>query len=252
MSDILDLKELIEKSKIFKFGVLNIFTDASTKRIEAHSWRACAGAVGVILNPTSEEEPFTCLDSRMLIDRCTNNIAELAGIELGVDMAIQYQDEFDRINLFSDSNISVHTFREWIFYWCRNVGSYNYPERMADLRTSTGKSVMNLTHILDTVNKICSLDRVEFNMYHCRGHHIDKLDTLIESFYKENQIIISKEDAMLLAHFNDVVDRDTRVIVERYYDSSEFENKRTEYPHYSIVPMNMKKYAKIIGRREFQ
>ena len=251
MSNILDLKPLVKKSKIFKLGVLNIFTDASTKRMEPHSWRACAGAVGVTLNPVTDEELFRYRDSRMLIDKCTNNIAELAGIELGVDMAIQYQDDFDRINLFSDSNISVHTFREWIFYWCRNVGSYNHPERMRDLRTSSGKAVMNLSHILDVVNKICSIDQAEFNIYHCRGHHIDKLDVMIKSFHKENKIVISREDAMLLANFNDVIDRDTRLIVERYYDASDFEDRRNEYPPYAIAPMNMNKYAKIIGGREF-
>lgn len=245
------LKELIKKSKIFKFGVLNIFTDASTKRMEPHSWRACAGAVGVALNPKGNQISFKYQDSRMLIDKCTNNIAELAGIELGVDMAIKYQDKFDRINLFSDSNISVHTFCEWIFYWCRNIGSYNHPERMQDLRTSSGKSVMNLTHILDIINKICSIDQAEFNMYHCRGHHMGKLNEMIQSFYKENKIDISREDAMLLANFNDVVDRDTRLIVERYFDASEYESRRQEYPHYAIAPMNMKKYARIIGRRGF-
>lgn len=236
-------------SKIFRPNVLNIFTDASIKRIEEHAWRGCAGAVGVFYD--EELDDYDTMTNLMLLNRCTNNIAELAGIELGVDMSLANQYNFSRINLFSDSNISVHTFRKWIFGWCRNRGAYRFPERMGELRTSSGKLVKNLTHILDIVNKICDIEQCEFNIYHCRGHHMKKLDTFIESFKTENNLTISDTDARLLALYNDLIDQETRNIVENFLNENEYSEIIHEYAPYAITPLNMRKYFRIIGGREF-
>ena len=249
MMQVTSVADLAQSSRIFRPDVLNIFTDASIKRLGEHSWRGCAGAIGVYYNEDTND--YVTMTQLMLLKHCTNNIAELAGIELGVDMALDYQYGFKRINLFSDSNISVHTYREWIFAWCRNMGTYQSPERMGDLRTSSGKSVKNLTHILDTINKICDIEQCEFNIYHCRGHHMNKLDEMITSFIKENKIKISKKEAVLLAYYNDMVDQETRDIVEHYFTENAYLGMIHEYSPYAVAPMNMAKYSKIIGGREF-
>lgn len=237
----------IKRSGIFKDGVLNIFTDASIKLIGPHTWKGCAGAVGVIVT----DDRVDVIDDYILLDRCTNNIAELAGIEVGVDMAISWQYNFNRINLFNDSRISVYSLREWIFLWCRAARAYDNPDNMRNLKTSSGSIVSNVTHLFDIINKICLLDDIKMNIYHCRGHLMSRITEVMDSFKKENHIDISLDDAELLAHYNDMIDRNTRQILnEKFYDDS-YKHIRREYPQYAITPMNMRRYAKIIGRREF-
>lgn len=226
-------------SQIFRDGVLNIFTDASIKPLGNNTWDGCSGAISVI---NSSEEEY---DRKVVIIRnCTNNIAELTAIELGVDLAIENIGKFRRINLFSDSKISVLGLRDWIWSWIK------YSDNdMRTMRTSSGTPVKNLNIILNIINKISMIDPElsQFNIYHCKGHALGKEELIKKTFKEVNGITINTKDASKLGEYNDVVDNLTRDTLYLYSDLAE----EISVIPFSIHPMKMGMYRKIIGRRSF-
>lgn len=228
------------KSQIFRENVLNIFTDASIMPLNIkNTWDGCSGAISVIDEDKQE------YDKRVVIIRqCTNNIAELTAIELGVDMAIDNVGKFHRINLFSDSKISVLGLREWIWTWMQSARD------MRHMTTSSGTPVKNLNIILNIINKISMIDPnlSQFNIYHCKGHALGKGELIQRTFYEVNKLKISIEDALDLGKYNDIVDNLTRDTLY-YYPEGGIEMSVVPF---AIHPMNMDLYKEIIGRRSFR
>lgn len=235
------------QSQIFEEGVLNIFTDASINPLGNNKWDGCAGAI-----PTHyEEDRLTIFEhgpSLMVIRDCTNNIAELSAIELGCNIALKKQQEYFRINLFSDSEYSVKSLREWIFGWAK-VSCRDGIEGFRNLRKSDGNLVKNHTIIINIINKILSIDpgQCSFNIYHVKAHSNGNLNKVQEHFRKANNIDINILDAKILAYFNDKVDNLTRDILlggqSCYYER--------EVVPYAILPYAFNKYKRIIGSRRF-
>ena len=193
-----------------------------------------------------------------IIDDCTNNIAELTAIELGVEMAIKHQYNYKRINLFSDSRISVFSLREWFFNWVKNAGmSYDdYGLHLANLKTSSGSDVKNYSIITEIINKISDIDPkyCQFNIYHCPGHMHGKTKEVIKTFNKHNKILLSEEDANLLTYYNDKVDNITRNVIKDYQVSQEnnaYEEYKRQVLPFSVIPLQISSYKRIIGGRKF-
>ena len=98
-------------------NTLNIFTDASIKQVGQETV-GCAGAFCVagkdrtIINQTNR-----------ILRYATNNSSEITAVKLGIDLAIDYRNDFDTINLFSDSKICIYGLREWIFNWIDNMSN---------------------------------------------------------------------------------------------------------------------------------
>lgn len=243
-----DPEKAVQESIIFVEGVLNIFTDASIDPLpKKYTWNGCSGAIGV------SSDLSTNIDLAVL-DLCTNNIAELTAIELGVEMAIREQHNYKRINLFSDSRISVLSLREWFFAWVNNAKAWHNDSPLYQLRTVGGSDVKNYSIITEIINKISYIDPniCRFNLYHCAGHRADRIDQVIKLFRKENHITLSFSDARLLAYYNDIVDNETRKVVKAYRTSPQnfTEIKRQVLP-FSVIPLHIKQYQRIIGGRSF-
>ena len=217
--------------------------------LENKGWNGCSGALPVILiNDTP-----TMLETEMrVIERCTNNIAELTAIEIGVQIAIRNMDKYERINLFSDSEISIKTLRDWIFKWVRGMKVFQNKEYcepyMRELKTVNGTIVANQIIIKNIINMICSIDPnvCQFNIYHCKGHCLGKGDVSRDTFFKSNGIVISEDDALLLAKFNDVVDNETRDTLYK----NKFDKWFVVAP-FAMFPTNLGLYRQIIGSRGF-
>lgn len=228
------------KSQVFRDDVLNIFTDASIKPLQVkNTWDGCSGAISVI---NEDKEDY---DKRVVIIRnCTNNIAELTAIEVGVELAIDNMGKFSRINLFSDSKISVLGLRDWIWNWIQSSRDMRY------MTTSSGTPVKNLNIILNIINKILMIDPnlSQFNIYHCKGHALGKGELIQKTFYEVNKLKISIEDALELGKYNDIVDNLTR---DTLYNYPEGGLEMSVVP-FSIHPTNMSLYKEIIGRRSFR
>lgn len=186
--------------------VLNIFTDASIKRIRhENSFIGCPGMVAYIgykeLNKRLEVDPFS-----------TNNESEIRAIE----MAVQYIYEciplfpfIKRINIFSDSKISVYGLREWYVSWFKKA-------RNGELYATTGK-VKNQKYFIYIIKAIEHLG-FPINIYHLHGHMVNKPAYEFNTyFYKENYINgygseMNGELRSYLVNGNDTIDRETGVV----------------------------------------
>lgn len=204
-------------SQIFLDGVLNLFTDASIEPLSKGGWNGCAGVVSVFRDfydtktGSGYEDKAEVANMKILYD-CTNNIAELTGILLGVEYAIRHQDVFERINLFSDSRISVQALRDWIFNWVqypRYKNSAHNPN--VHLLINTSGTVKNQVLIKNIINAICMIDpnKCDFNIYHCKGH-ATQFKTVQDTFKKFNGFSINEYDASQILYYNDMVDNATR------------------------------------------
>jgi len=235
------------QSQIFEEGVLNIFTDASINPLGNNKWDGCAGAIPVTydhkINNLTEYIPMI----RVFRD-CTNNIAELSAIEMACEFAVSNQSKYVRINLFSDSEYSIKTLKEWIFNWAK-VSCRDGIEGFRNLRKSDGNLVKNHTIIINIINKILSIDprQCGFNVYHVKAHTNGDSKKVQEQFKKANKISINILDADILAYYNDKVDNLTRDILL----SNESSYYECEVVPYAILPYAFNKYKRIIGSRRF-
>lgn len=184
---------------IYSGGELNIFCDASIKRASNNVVYGCPASM-VIDSGTIIQVDHT------IIPHSTNNESEIYAILLATQQAVLFKDSYKRINIFSDSNISVQGIREWIFNWLKNSDG--------DILISTSGPVANqqiFLHVVITI--IRHLDRL--NIYHVRGHmqpdNKRDIKTIMDCFRKNNGgLSITEFDAACLATFNNLVDNYSR------------------------------------------
>ena len=237
-----------QKSNIFIDGVLNIFTDASVDKVAPSMWNACSGAVCV-----DYKDGISVMSPPQLaiLKNCTNNIAELTGVELACDIAIENQTKYHRINVFSDSEYSVKALKEWIFAWVRITCSFNGDgDGFTQMRKGDGQIVKNQTIIKNIVNKICSIrpEVCQFNIYHVKAHSKDNVEKIQSQFFKANGIHINLFDAEIIGYYNDFIDNATRDLL---HQDPENDQARFKVVPFAIHPMNFDLYRSIIGGRDF-
>ena len=185
--------------------VLNIFTDASIKRIRIeNSFIGCPGMVAYI--------GYRELNKRLeIMQHSTNNESEIRAIQMAIEYVYEYIPiipYIKRINIFSDSKISVYGLREWYKNWFMNI-------KNGELYGSSGK-VKNQKYFIFIIKAIEQLG-LPINIYHLRGHMLNKQWQFVDSFYKENHIVgyNGKMDIRLrdyLIHGNDEIDKETGII----------------------------------------
>lgn len=179
--------------------ILNIYTDASIKTIN-NCTVGCAGFV--TSNGVSETR---------LLYYSTNNESELTAISMGVKCAIYYAPEYDEINLYSDSKISILGLREWIKMWRKTIDKNNM------MYSSSGKPVANLHIIKDIIYNIYA-NKLKINLYHTNGHikldDINSLESARKTFYNSNGIMLNIDMILIISKYNDYIDNLTRSKLE--------------------------------------
>ncbi len=186
--------------------VLNIFTDASIKRIrKENSFVGCPGMVSYI--------GYQELSKRLqLLNFSTNNESEIRAIQMAVEYiyeCIHLYPFIKRINIFSDSRICVYGLREWYKNWFSNI-------KNGELYGSSGK-VKNQKYFIFIIKAIEQLG-IPINIYHLRGHMENKpAYEFITSFYKENHIAgyhgkMNYDLQNYLVHGNYEIDKETGVV----------------------------------------
>lgn len=186
------------------YKTLNIFSDASILKTTKDNLPYTIGCPGVIIKSGIYE-----IDRKYeIIPNTTNNFCEIRAIGIAVTMANWYNQfyDIDRINIFSDSKISVYGLRQWIYSWVRN--SYN-----GELIGSSGP-VKNQSEILKIIQYII-YNNLRINLFHVRGHHDHgtqkEFFKFKESFCRENNISIHEDQLIRdLIYGNHVVDIMTR------------------------------------------
>lgn len=201
---------MINYKDIFNPDTLNIFTDASIKKLPDNETLGCPGALCVY---TLNNGATSILDLACYIERyATNNSSEIKAISLGITKSLQYRHMFKKINLFSDSRICIQGIREWIFNWvnCINNGL---------MCNSSGEPVANQNTFASIANTIVT-NNLNINFYHQKGHVKLSNDKAIENairvFKEVNKIDVSFNLMKELSVFNDFIDVRTGEELEEF------------------------------------
>lgn len=200
---------MLHYSDIFNPDTLNIFTDASIKKISDETL-GCPGAVCVI---TYQNGSNDVLDMSYYVERyATNNSSEIKAISLGIAKALQYRHRFKNINLFSDSRICIQGLREWIFNWVNCINNNV-------MCNSSGEPVANQNTFASIVHTILS-NNLRINFYHQKGHvsinSKSSVDKAMKVFYDVNRLDIGTELMVILSNYNNLVDKVTGDNLEEY------------------------------------
>ena len=188
----------MKKIDILEDNVLNIFCDASIKHEDNQCTYGLPGSVAIDCNGNTID-----YESTVMVDS-TNNESEIYAILLATQQCIKYQGYYSRINIFSDSRISVCGVREWMFNWVKNA-------RNDTLMSSSG-TVANQQIFLHVVNLILTYLN-SYHLYHVDGHMNPKnpkdMLKLIADFKKFNGVYINPSEAIYLSTYNNWVDGET-------------------------------------------
>lgn len=221
---------------IFRPDVLSIFTDSSTRVVTKGHWNVSSAAIAVDYYGNIPDTDAT------IFEDSTNNQGELFGIQLGVNLAIKHQDSYARVNLFTDSELSMNILRYWIQGWVRQTGFKHYdPRAWRHLTTSSGTPVKNLPLIAGIIDTI-PLIRIGFNIYHVAGHSADDPVFVRSQFSKKNKINITINDAIMLAKYNDMVDHYTNRVIDEFDQSL----KATVCPWFATP--DLRAYRQVVRR----
>lgn len=221
---------VINKKDIFNIHTLNIFTDASIKKI-SNETIGCPGAIAIATADNGQEY---MIDKLLRIERnATNNSSEIRAVALGVYLASKYNNRYKTINLFSDSKICIYGLREWIFNWVNCINQ----EKMYN---SSGNLVANQEIFVSIIQTIIN-DNIVINLYHQKGHVSNtqvSISNAVRVFKESNKIEVSMELMKILSEFNNYIDIETGEYIEYYL------KEYNQYPNcvkniYNINPENL-------------
>lgn len=173
--------------------VLNIFSDASVTIIGPEHI-SCHG----IYDPKNEFRKVTILRNS------TNNRGELMGVIDGILYAISQRDNYQQINLWTDSIYSMKSICEWFPAWYLR-------KRDGIIFSNSNKPVENQDLINCAINLILD-HNLRINILHQRGHVLEKngLKNAIMSFGIANKMEIDKDAMHYASVCNQIVDEFTR------------------------------------------
>ena len=195
---------MICNGNIFTPNSLNIFTDASIKKLYSGETIGCAGCLLVF----GELKYNKMIDEYQVIRNTTNNNSEIKAVRLGIQQAIKYNNiyHFDKIRLFSDSQISIFGIRDRIFNWRYINGLYNGTDN---------KPIKNQDIFLEIIYDIL-YNNIHIEFYHQKGHvSCSNNNSILEAmhvFNVSNNIRDNVDIGFIkqISRFNDIVDTYSR------------------------------------------
>ena len=181
--------------------ILNIFCDASTRK-RGKITDACYGAVAVCDNREIDKIYRICSDS-------SNNLAEIRAVRAAICLAIRHQSEYDIINIFSDSQISIFGIRDRYFTWrLKKDKLFGFGNTM----------IANQDVFIEIMELICS-HNLEITFYHQNGHvncnNPDSMKEATHVFMASNGIreCVDMNLIRYISYWNDIVDKKSRQIL---------------------------------------
>ena len=207
----MEFKRMIMNHHMFNNNTLNIFTDGSIRKIYhpdgTEETIGCAGGYACTGSRAVNMVDKSCT----VIRAATNNITELLAVYEGLHIAQQYRNQFKKINIISDSKITVMGLREWIFNWI-------VPD-VDRLISSTGMEPKNADLIMSIIYYILDND-LSVTFYHVNGHkdlfNEKDLNKAYKTFVNSNHIQSSVDINLIknLCRGNEIVDSFTGVVIE--------------------------------------
>jgi ribonuclease HI len=211
----------------FYKNAINVFTDASVY-VGRNYFVTAPGFVtvheGQIINKGIE-----------VVHDGTNNYGELYAIYMGVQELISKYSKTDLfLNIFSDSQLSILSFKEWIFSWYKNQTTKHV------LRNSADEPVANQELILEIMRMIV-MSGVHISMYHIKGHinsnDVNGMQKFRTTFLNNkkgkgiNDLCNVPMDILQeMADYNNIIDGMTRdtirsVVKNESYDPQKYQKK---------------------------
>lgn len=230
---------------IFNDRTLNIFSDASMTKFENETI-GCYGIIAITTNIILMRHTFPSdtLYHLGIARYSTNNDSELRGILKGIFFALQYRNDFETINLFSDSMISIKGLKEWINNWIQNTRN--------GIMYSTSGEVMNQELIKDIVFTILN-NNLNINLFHQKGHvNSRNIELAKQTFIKTNSLNCDVDIKLIeyISNCNDIIDHCTRENLEWYINTLHQDSRKEKLSRaicFDIDQFDLKKYNELIG-----
>lgn len=207
---------------------LNIFADASIKRIDDRKASGCYGAIAYCGDvKITEDYKIRDFDS-------TSNNCEIRAIRLAVRIALQYMNQFPVVNIFSDSQVSIFGIRNRIYSWVK------YGNKLYGYGHIKIKHQSIFIEILDIIIN----NNLRCNFWHQKGHvNINKNDHIqnaIHVFQASNAIrgIIDFDFIKYISSKNNEVDNNTRNLL--YEDQTNIIHKGDPFSFHATKNFNDK------------
>lgn len=234
----------LNKIDLFNSESICIFTDSSFKKYKNIAPHEAIGitapAFCVYQNDNLIEQGFDIMYSS------TSQQGELHALLLGVMASYKYRN-FPHIRIFSDSQNSVHSVREFIFKWVRD--------------TSNGRSALgpngrisNQEYIMDVVYTIIA-NNIYLELYHIKGHvNIKNRNSVLEAkelFQRSNPWVGPVEDGLIfqLAMGNNVVDEYSTVMLRSHMNDPEYDTRALmKAVEIGYAPFDMHNYISLVNK----
>lgn len=211
--------------EVSSYRVLNLFSDASTTQKKGNQpVFCCFGALAVNRDRIIDKLV-------MIYDNSTVIAGELNGFKIALCLALRYANQYDKINIFSDSLFTVETFRRYI---------YNYRYRNGNLYKSSGEAISNQSVIVECMDLLQQLLIINPNVriFHQSGHvTIDKYESIAiagSKFRELNNISIPLDlnVTRYISYYNNCIDNLTRAYLYKYYQSRVYTCPVEFYPNH--------------------
>ncbi len=225
------------------YGSINVFTDASFIKIN-DTGVACSG-YALVCNDQVIDTGYN------ITSYCTNNYGELYALFMGIYAGVEFAYKTGyayRINIFSDSQISVNGLRDWIFKWYKKTDTNHV------MKSSGGMPIPDGL-VYKQIVKLVVYYRLPIHIYHQLGHMKnvrESQDKVLEYFKKVNLETIDRELAARMIYYNFYVDRLVRnnllsITGNRKFDVDKYK-KEEEDDAESLTEEEMTAYGMLINR----
>lgn len=195
---------------------LNIFTDASIVKTDGpYETVGCAGFVSAT-GETGDTSLKTLDKYYNILLNTTNNISEATGVLKAVQYAVCHKNDYDEINIFSDSQWCIRSITSWIFGW---IGTIN-PEGV--MFNSSNEPVIN-QNIFNEIILTIVQNNTKIHFYHVKGHVKDTQESIFEAlksfrtsnFVKRN-VHLNYNMIYIMSYYNNMVDEESRKIAQDF------------------------------------
>ena len=226
---------------------LNIFCDASIlKSSHLNETVGCPGFIATTYMPYYGRQDI--IDEKTdILRHSTNNESEITAILMGVQKAVSVKDQFETINLFSDSRICIQSLRNWIFNWVNNRDENG-------MMYGSNHNYVSNQQIISRVVHTIAMNNLKINLWHQKGHVALSSKSSLENarvlFEKENHVTGVTEDFIKkISIFNDMIDKDTKYRLARDVATlTMIEKPQLIYPmRYTLDELTMQNYAQLIN-----
>lgn len=197
---------------------LNIFTDASIVNTDGpYETVGCAGFVSAT-GEFGDTKLQTLDESYTLITNTTNNFSEALAIMMAVNYASYKQTEnnYDEINIFSDSQWCIRSLTTWIFNWISTV------DEKGIMYSSSEEPVKNQDIISSIIIGVV-FNHLKVRFWHCKGHVkdtnaslFDALKVFRQSNHIKRDIHLNYNSIYIMSYYNNLVDNTSREICKEF------------------------------------